>query len=193
VSHRLDKLEPSGLDPEQRELYDAIAGGPRAQGPRLFALVDDSGRLEGPFNAMLLSPPLGAALQALGAAVRYRSQLPDRAREIAILIVAHSESSAFEVYAHEAVGRQAGLTDAELDALRARHVEALDVFADRHERVIARATWALATRGDLTESEYLQARDVIGATALFELTTLAGYYRTLALQLRVFAVAVPGT
>jgi 4-carboxymuconolactone decarboxylase len=192
VSHRLDKLEPAALDPEQRELYDAIAGGPRAQGPRLFALADAAGRLEGPFNAMLLSPPLGAALQALGAAVRYRSQLPDRAREIAILIVAHSESSEFEVYAHEAVGRSAGLTGTELGALRARRIEALDAFVDQRERVIARATWAMVTSGDLAESEYQQARDMIGAAGLFELTTLVGYYRALALQLRVFAVAVPG-
>ena len=44
---RLPKFEPPALDAEQRSLYDAIAGGRRAQGPQLFRLADADGRLEG--------------------------------------------------------------------------------------------------------------------------------------------------
>ena len=33
---RLPKFEPPALDAEQRALYNAIAGGRRAQGPQLF-------------------------------------------------------------------------------------------------------------------------------------------------------------
>jgi 4-carboxymuconolactone decarboxylase len=110
---RIGKLEPSALDAEQRSLYDAIAGGRRAQGPQLFRLADAEGRLEGPFNAFLLQPRLGSALQALGASVRYDTGLDDRCREIAILVVAAHWRSDFEWYAHEAVGRAAGLGDAE--------------------------------------------------------------------------------
>jgi 4-carboxymuconolactone decarboxylase len=36
---RIPKLAPSSLDDEQRSLYDAIAGGRRAQGPQLFQLA----------------------------------------------------------------------------------------------------------------------------------------------------------
>ena len=67
---RLTGLTPGELDEEQREVYRAIACGPRAQGPQEFALTDEEGRLLGPFNAMLLSPPVGLGVQALGAAVR---------------------------------------------------------------------------------------------------------------------------
>jgi len=77
---RLPKFEPTALDAEQRSLYDAIAGGRRAQGPQLFRLADADGRLEGPFNAFLLQPRLGSALQALGASVRYDTGLDDRCR-----------------------------------------------------------------------------------------------------------------
>ena len=35
---RIPRLEPSALDDDQRSLYDAIAGGRRAQGPQLFRL-----------------------------------------------------------------------------------------------------------------------------------------------------------
>lgn len=185
---RLPPLEVTGLDAEQRALYDSIAGGPRAQGPQLFALTDAAGRLNGPFNAMLLAPRLGTALQALGSAIRYGGALPDRAREIAILVVAQHWDSAFERYAHEPVGRAAGLSEAELAALRGADVAEL---ADPVERLVASTTLALAARGGLDDTEYAAAREGLGLPLLFELTTLVGYYATLALQLRVFGVGVP--
>jgi 4-carboxymuconolactone decarboxylase len=188
VKPRIGKLPVAGLDAEQRALYDAITGGPRSAGPALFALTDAAGRLEGPFNAMLLSPPLGQALQALGSAVRYRSALPDRAREIAILVVAGEWDSAFEWYAHEAVARSVGLSQAQLHAVRERRFEALP---DERERLVASTAFALVTRRDLTDEEYAAARDRLGERVVFELLTLVGYYATLALQLRVFRVGVP--
>ena len=184
---RIPKLEPAVLDDDQRLLYDAIAGGRRAQGPQLFRLADSRGRLEGPFNAFLLQPRLGSALQALGSSVRYDTGLDDRCREIAILVVAAHWRSDFEWYAHEAVGRSVGLTDAELAALRDGRPEALT----GPEAVVARTAAALAARGDLDDAEYREAVDHIGAPGLFELLTLVGYYATLALQLRVFRVPAP--
>jgi 4-carboxymuconolactone decarboxylase len=184
---RIGKLEPSCLDAEQRSLYDAITGGRRAQGPQLFRLADGDGRLEGPFNAFLLQPRLGSALQALGSSVRYDTGLDDRCREIAILAVAAHWRSDFEWYAHEAVARSAGLDDAELAAVRdGRH----DALAGR-EAVVARTAAALVVRGDLDDAEYLEAVEVVGTAGLFELLTLVGYYATLALQLRVFRVPAP--
>jgi 4-carboxymuconolactone decarboxylase len=184
---RIPKLAPSSLDAEQRSLYDAIAGGRRAQGPQLFRLTDEAGRLEGPFNAFLLQPRLGAALQALGSSVRYDTGLDDRCREIAILTVAAHWRSDFEWYAHEAVARAAGLTTPELAAIRAASPDVLPA----REAVVARTTTALLTRGDLTDPEYRTATDHLGPDGLFELLTLVGYYVTLALQLRVFRVPAP--
>jgi 4-carboxymuconolactone decarboxylase len=184
---RLAKLSPADLDEPQRALYDNIASGPRARGPQLFALTDNAGGLEGPFNAMLLSPPLGGALQALGSAVRYGSGLADRDREIAILVVAHAWSCAFEVYAHEAVGRAAGLSDNELAALQAGDYKQLA----EPQRLVAETAAALASGSALTDEEFGAARDTLGLRLLFELTTLVGYYATLALQLRVFDVNAP--
>jgi len=102
--NRLPGLTPDRLDPEQRELYDAIARGPRSRGPQHFPLVDADGALLGPFNAMLLAPGLGAALQEVGAAIRFHGTLDARARELAILVVASRWDSAFERSSHEAVG-----------------------------------------------------------------------------------------
>ncbi|RLV49978.1 carboxymuconolactone decarboxylase family protein [Nocardioides mangrovicus] len=185
---RLAKLDPAALQPDAAELYASIARGPRAQGPQLFALLDEDGGLEGPFNAMLLSPRVGAALQAVGAAVRYGTALSDRAREIAILVVAARWDSDFERYAHEAVGRAAGLSDEAISAIRAG--EPL-VVEDPDEALVARLTTRLAHDGDLDDAEYAEAVTALGEAQLFELLTLVGYYATLALQLRVFRVAAP--
>jgi len=186
---RLAKLTPDALSDDQRAVYDAIAGGRRAQGPQLFRLVDAGGGLEGPFNAFLLQPRLGLALQDLGSAVRYETSFTDRAREIAILIVSLHWESDFEWYAHEAVGRHVGLTDDELTALREQRFEALP----GDEQVIARTTHRLAAEGDLDEDAYAEALAVLGEAGLFELLTLVGYYAALALQLRVLRVAAPGS
>jgi 4-carboxymuconolactone decarboxylase len=175
------------LSTEQRAIYDAITQGPRGRGRQLFPLTDDAGALAGPYNAMLLNPALGSALQALGSAVRYQGTLADRAREIAILVVARHWRSAFETYAHEAVAGSVGVTDAEIDALRDGRTD----VGDYHERLVAATALALVARGDLTDEEFTTARDGLGMVVLFELITIVGYYATLALQLRVFRVSVP--
>ncbi|MGV3711685.1 carboxymuconolactone decarboxylase family protein [Pseudolysinimonas sp.] len=181
---RIPARPPSALDAAERAVYDEIAGGPRAAGPQHFPLTRDDGSLRGPFNALLLSPALGSAVQRLGAAVRYSTDLTAREREISILLVAASWNSAFERESHEAVGRAAGLTDREILDLRTGRVPALD---DERERLCAETVAAL-TQGDLSDAQWERARDALGAEIVFELSTLVGYYALLALQLRVFRV-----
>jgi 4-carboxymuconolactone decarboxylase len=181
---RLAKLSPGELTEQQRVLYASIVAGPRSSGRQPFPLVDSDGALEGPFNAMLLQPAVGAALQALGAAIRYQGELSSRVRELAILAVAGYWASEFEWHAHETAGRLAGLGEEELAAVRDGRPPDL---ADPAERAALRAAWA----GDLDEQEYTEAVTQLGSAGLFELSTLVGYYSTLALQLRVFRVDDP--
>ncbi len=183
MTRRRARLTPGELDEAQRALYDRITGGPRSSGPQHFALVDADGRLQGPFDALLLSPEVGGALQEVGATVRYRTGLSDRVREMAILVVAAHWDCAFELMAHEAVGRAVGLTDDELAALRGGLVPEL---ADPVEATSIEVVRTLVIRSDLDDDEYARAADLLGERGLLELTTLVGYYATLALQLRVF-------
>jgi 4-carboxymuconolactone decarboxylase len=185
---RLRKILPHELAEDQRRVYDAVAGGRRAQGTQAFRLIDDNGGLEGPFNAFLLQPEIGFALQELGTAIRYRTNLSSRAREIAILVVAAQWDSAFERAAHERVARQAGLTEEELAAIR--HGRYDDLLSDE-DRELARTTLDLVAHGDLDDKCYADAVRLLGVSGLFELTTLVGYYATLALQLRIFRVGSP--
>lgn len=192
ATQRLERTPPDRLDARQRALYDSIVGGPRASGPQHFRLVDSAGGLEGPFNAFLLQPEVGECLQRLGAAIRFGTSLDDRERELAILVVAAEWNSGFEQHAHEAIGRAAGLTDEELEAIRAgADADTAEHWPNPRELSLVRLTRRLAHNGNLDDRQYAAAVETFGATVLFELTTLVGYYATLALQLRVFGVSPP--
>lgn len=179
---RRPRLRPDDLSETQRALYTAIVSGPRAQGPQLFRLIADDGALNGPFGGFLLSPPLGEALQRLGAAIRYESNLTGRVREMAILAVAAKWDSAFERHAHEAVGRATGLTEQEMSAI---HADIEPELEDPIEVAALRLTRALLA-GDVSDTIWRECVPPLDEATVFELTTLVGYYATLALQLRVF-------
>ena len=187
-SGRLTWYDPQTLDGEARELYDRIAGGPRAQGRQAFPLTDEAGRLNGPFNAMLVNPQVGTRVQELGSAIRYRTALTDRVREIAILEVAVVRKSAFEWYAHERVGRLAGLTDDELGALL-RGAEA-PTF-DASERLARAVVKALIATRDIDDDLFAQAHAALGEVALADLIALAGYYDLLSLSLAAWRTPLP--
>jgi 4-carboxymuconolactone decarboxylase len=185
---RLAVLSSEEMSPEQLDLYREILGGPRGQGPRAVLLSSGAGGLAGPFNAMLYAPPVGHALQELGAAIRFRSELAPRIREMAILVVAQAWDSEYERASHEPIGREAGLTEPEIEALR---VGADPGFADKQEQVAYSVVRALTSPApDLDDQEYATAAAELGEQALVELSTLVGYYATLALQMRIFRVPV---
>jgi 4-carboxymuconolactone decarboxylase len=186
---RLPLLLPGTLNDEQRTVYEAVTGGPRVPGrvpPPVLA--DQFGRLLGPFNAMLYSPSVGLPLQDLGAALRFRTAFTEREREIATLVVAARLRSDYEWCAHRSLGRRAGLADGEIDAIREGRAPLL---ADVRERVVYEAARQLAAEDDLGDAVFTEAAATLGRPAVVELVTLVGYYKALALQLRVFRVGVP--
>lgn len=188
TSSRLPDLTPETLDEQQRALYASITAGRRAGGPQLFRLVDDDGRLTGPFGVMLLAPGVGRALSALGEAIRYGTSLPARTREIAILVVAARWRSEFEWYAHEPLGRHAGLGDPQLATLR---TGAPATFADPCEQAAHDLCFAAVRDGTVDDETWLRAVGELGLEAVTELLTLVGYYAALALLLNAFQVGVP--
>jgi 4-carboxymuconolactone decarboxylase len=186
-SERLPLLGPSALSEDQRQVYEAVVSGRRAE-QSSFGVTDGQGHLLGPYNAMLHSPSVGMSLQELGAAVRFRTRFTPREREIAILLVAAYRRSDYIWYAHERAGRDVGLSESELEALRLGDDPA---FTDARELAIYGIVESLIKAGDLGDAAYGESVSVLGHSVLVELITLIGYYMTLALQLRVFRVGVP--
>lgn len=186
---RLAVLSSDEMTAQQVSLYREILGGPRGQGPRAVQLSSGAGGLAGPFNAMLYAPAVGHALQELGATIRFRTNLSPRIREMAILVVAQAWDSGYERASHEPIGREAGLAEPEIEALR---VGADPGFTDKQEQVAYSVVRALTgPTADLDDQGYGIAVAVLGEEALVELSALVGYYATLALQLRIFRVPAP--
>jgi 4-carboxymuconolactone decarboxylase len=173
-------LRPAELTEEQRTLYDELCTGPRADANRPAGPVDAEGRLTGPFNAMLYAPAVGGPLQRLGAALRYESSLPDDVRESVVCLVAGVHGSPYERHAHERLARQAGVDGETLQTLAGGD---LPVEAAPELRL----AYALLT-GRHPEGHPI---DDLGLARVLEVSTLVGYYTTLAWQLRLFGVDAP--
>jgi 4-carboxymuconolactone decarboxylase len=185
---RLDLIAPAELSPAQRDLYDAIAGGPRAAQAGPVPVTDADGRLLGPFAVMLLSPEVGNAVQQVGAKIRFGTALTGRERELAILSVAGVLRSDFERLAHEPAARSLGLAQAQIDAALAGQIPE-GLSAD--EAMVGRLARAMTAERTLSDADYAEGIAALGRARLAELTWLVGYYGALALALAVFRPVLP--
>ena len=190
MTERLPRLVPPFDDPRQQALHDALVRGRRGAGPQAFDLAADDGSLVGPFGLMLHAPQVGEPLQALGAAVRFATSFTDRAREVAILTVAVATDSGFEVWAHERVARQVGLSAAELRGIRSGTFGD-DATVDPVEAMVADLARRLAERRPLDAEAYAVAVAVLGEQRLLELVVLVGYYAMMAQLMDVFGIEAP--
>ena len=185
---RLDLTAPADLDDAQRALYAAIAGGPRASQAGTVPIVDEAGRLLGPFAVMLLTPEVGDAVQQVGAKIRFATALTARERELAILAVAGVVRSDFERLAHEPAALRAGLTKDQVNAALSGQVPG-GVAAS--EALACRLAQVMTADRTLPDEDYAAGLAELGQQRLAELTWLVGYYCALALALSVFRPYLP--
>lgn len=183
---RIPLSHPEQLTKEQRELYDRIAGGERANGP--FRMCDEQGRLLGPFNALLQSPGLGGAVERVGAALRFHGELEDRVRELLICAVAAHWRSDYEWYAHSRVARRVGISDADLDALWRGRIP--DGLPDGEIAALQLAQ-ALLEERSVDEQVYAAAHERHGTHGVVEICAVVGYYQLLAGMLSTFDIPAP--
>ena len=185
---RLDLSAPADLDAAQRTVYEAITGGPRASQAGTVPIVDEAGRLAGPFAVMLLTPEVGNAMQQVGAKIRFSTSLTARERELGILAVAGQLRCHFERLAHEPAALKADLTQAQVNAVLSGQVPD-GLAAD--EALITRLAQVMTADRTLPDDDYAVGVAALGQERLAELTWLVGYYSALALALSVFRPVIP--
>jgi 4-carboxymuconolactone decarboxylase len=118
---------------------------------------------------------------------RFR-HLPENVRQIVILVVGTHFGAAYEIYAHSAVARAAGISEDHLTTITAGS-RPLD-FSEEEKAAYDIAT-ALLSGGVLTESAYQHALDLFGQPGVSELIYLVGHYCFVSMTLNGFDIPVP--
>ncbi len=154
----------AGATEDQRRVAALIAAGPR-------------GSVPSPFLAMLDSPALAEAIQAVGATIRYGSTLPDPLRELAILATAVAIDCGYEWNQHAPIALAAGVSPEALQAVR--EGEGARVLQDPEASVVA-LCGEIIVNGQASQPSLAKIAGLLGRTAMTEIVAIAGYYPLLA-------------
>ena len=172
---RFAPLQPQDMTEEQRVMVEHLLSGPR-------------GSLNGPFNVMLRSPDLGDRLQRVGEFVRFKTSIPPRLNELAILVTARHWTAQYEWYAHYDLALKAGVSPEIADAIAAgKRPAALD--AD--EAVVFDFVEALLEKGQVSDDGFAAAKEKFGERGVVDLIGLVGYYCTVSMVLNTDRYPLP--
>jgi len=172
---RFPPLTPDQMTPDQREVAEAIASGPR-------------GGLRGPFQAWLRSPALADRLQKVGEYLRFSSAVPRQLNELAILLTARAWDAQFEWYAHHRLALEAGL-DPAVAADIAEGRRPASMRAD--EAVVYDFCTELRATRRVSDATLAATLDLLGEQGVIDLIAVSGYYDLVSMTLNVAEVALP--
>lgn len=175
---RLPVLQDHQLDDRQRALMDALRAGPRGQ----------SIKLRGPFAVWMHAPDFGLLAQAFGAYCRYKTSLPPRLSEFAILCTSRLWRAQYEWFAHAPIAEKAGVKPKTIADVRAGREPKV---APKDERAIYAYVQELYKTRRVSDRTYKRLHAIIGDAAMVELTGLLGYYAMVAMALNVFRMLPP--
>ena len=181
------KLIPvENLTTEQRVVYDAIRSGPRAKAGVSSATV--AGPLGGPFNAMLRSPGIGNIVQALGGEIRYKSSLPNKLNELAIIVTARYWTANYEWHAHCRLALDAGLDPAKAKDVAENRRPA---NMDEDEAIVYDFSHELHATKGVSDANFKRVVDRFGEHGAFDLIAVNGYYSLVSMILNVDKTPLP--
>jgi 4-carboxymuconolactone decarboxylase len=184
---RLPFIPPSDLSPEQRPLYEDMSDG-IGRSFHGFAAIREDGALMGPWNPWLHAPRIGKPIWDLVKAISGQSDLPESARQVAILVTGAHFHAGYEIYAHVAVAEHDKLSDEKLATIIAGQ---RPPDLTREEAIAYDVAAALTAGGVLPELTYRAAVDAFGANGAVELCYLVGVYFLVSVTLNGFDVPVP--
>lgn len=183
---RFKPIPVDNLTPEQRKIYDAIRSGPRAKIANSGA--SNPGPLGGPFNVWLRSPGIGNWVSNLGEEIRFRSSLPAKLNELAIMVTARCWTSQYEWFAHCKLALEAGLDPAiAQDVAEGRRPAKMD--AD--EAIIYDFSRELHENHGASDATYKRALDRFGERGVFDLIAANGFYSLVSMCLNVDRTPLP--
>ena len=127
-----------------------------------------SGRFPHLFHAALTTRAIVDAWLRLGTAVRFKSDLDDPTRELAICMVATITEAEYEYRAHRRLSLELGFSEAQIDGLR--DWKTADWFDDKQRAVLALAE-GLTRNVAVDDATFEGARSHLSARQTVELVT----------------------
>lgn len=158
---------------------------PENQHAEFDAIVEVLHGVRGPFSILLHSPGLAQKVMQAGAQVRLGSTLTMAERETAVLSVAREKDATYEWAAHVKAGRNAGIREEVIEAIRRRQ----DLSGlEPDERDIISFVRQLLRTNKVEDSLFEALRARHGDRWLVELTATIGQYQYIAAMTGAFGV-----
>jgi 4-carboxymuconolactone decarboxylase len=176
MTNRLPPFDASRATPDQKAVLDEILSGPR-------------GNLNGPFLGWIHSPELAQHAQRLGAFCRYKTGLPLRLSELAILVTASRWRAQAEWFIHYPIALDAGVRAEDAEAIRLGQTPS---FADADDALIYAFATELYEAKRVTDATYAKTVERFGHEVAINLVGLLGYYALVAMTLNVFGMRAQG-
>jgi 4-carboxymuconolactone decarboxylase len=187
---RLPLADPATLTDAQRGLFDLMMNTMIPWSNEVpFQSTTADGRLIGPFNPALLNPQTATKFLELQFAEQLNTSLDERVRQVIVLTVGAIWGADYELYAHAAVARQAGLSESAIRTLVSGGVPG---GLTEREQLAQRVTRQLCVDHRLDDELYREAQSTFGTVGLIDMTTLIGVYHGVCVTLTMFAVPAPG-
>jgi 4-carboxymuconolactone decarboxylase len=169
-SLRGDRFQPltyEQMTPEQKLMTDhALAG----RGPA------------GMFNIAVRSPQAGDLLFTTGDRVRFHMALPDKLKEMAIIITARYWAAQYEWLAHRQAAVQAGLTEDKVKAI-AEGRRPVGMSAD--EEAVYNFVTELFKSKQVSDDTFVAVKNSTGERGIVDLLASAGFYQVVSMFMNV--------
>lgn len=172
---RIPLFPLENMTDEQQRVYDAVVSGTR-------------GAVVGPLRAALHRPELADKWQQFGEIVRFRTSLPPRLSELAILVTARHWTSQLEWQQHAPAALKGGLGAELIEAIR---IGQRPDFTREDEAAVFEFSLQLQEKKSIEDEAYQRMLDLAGVQGVVELAALVGYYTMVAMTLIAHEIPLP--
>jgi len=175
---RLPPLVESELNLAQQKLLASMRSTPR--GGKVS--------LDGPFGCYMFAPEIGEPIQQLAAYCRFKTSLPKRLSEFAILTIGRLWKSQYEFFVHAREGEAAGIKPETIRDLKSGRVPQK---APRDERALYDFIVELHQKRRVSNRNYARVQKLLGDGGMVELLAIMGSYTLTCTVLNTFRVPLP--
>jgi alkylhydroperoxidase family enzyme len=134
------------------------------------------GRFPNLFKMQLYNPAIADGWLRLGTAVRYKAELDDATRELAICLVARTTGAEYEWRAHRRIALEHGFSEPALDGI----LDWRSGEFNAKQRAVLAVTEQLTKNVDVDDQTFQQASSQLTPRQMVELVTTVGYYNMVA-------------